>query len=284
GIAGVIAVMGPNGDLEAINRQVIEYFGRSLEEMKNWGQSDAVHPEDLPRIAEIFQRSIVDGTPFHYELRLRRFDGEYRWFENRGAPVRDESGRIVRWYVLGMDIEDRKRAEEALRRSEANLAEAQRLSKTGSWVINPDMAKILYWSEECYRIWGFDPAQGFPDREAVWRRIHPGDRDRMYKETQDALRQKRDYKVDFRIVLRGEITKHVEAIGHHLFAEHGELVQVIGTNIDVTERKRAEEALRESEAKFRSAIDGIAGLVGIRARNGELETANRQLLDYFGRS
>src|SRR5262249_23453745 len=119
---------------------------------------------------------------------------------------------------------------------------------------------------------------------AVWRRIHPGDRDRMYKETQDALRQKRDYKVDFRIVLRGEITKHVEAIGHHLFAEHGELVQVIGTNIDVTERKRAEEALRESEATSRSAIDGIAGLVGIMAPNGELETANRQLLDYFGRS
>ena len=80
GIAGLVAVMAPNGELDAINRQVIEYFGRSLEEMKNWGTSDAVHPEDLPRIAEILKRSLATGTPFNYELRLRRFDGEYRWF------------------------------------------------------------------------------------------------------------------------------------------------------------------------------------------------------------
>jgi PAS domain S-box-containing protein len=71
GIAGLVAIMAPNGELDALNRQVIDYFGRSLEEMKNWGTSDAVHPEDLPRIAEIFQRSIAAGTPFHYELRLR---------------------------------------------------------------------------------------------------------------------------------------------------------------------------------------------------------------------
>jgi PAS domain S-box-containing protein len=253
GIAGLMAVTGPNGDLEAINRQVIEYFGRSLEQMKSWGQSDAIHPEDLPRIADIFKRSMADGTSFHYELRLQRFDGEYRWFENRGAPVRDESGRIVRWYILGTDIEDRKRVEEALRRSEANLAEAQRLSKTGSWAINPSMTKILYWSEECYRTWGFDPEQGLPNREAVWRRIDPGDQDRMYKETQDALLQKRDYKVDFRILLPDGTVKYLEAIGHHLFSANGELVQVVGTNVDVTERKRAEEALRRNESYLAEA-------------------------------
>src|SRR5882757_1998274 len=121
GIAGLVAIMAPNGELDALNRQVVDYFGRSLEEMKNWGTSDAVHPEDLPHIAEIFQRSIAAGTPFHYELRLRRFDGEYRWFDNRCVPIREKSGRIVRWYMLGTDIEDRKRAEQALRESEQNL-------------------------------------------------------------------------------------------------------------------------------------------------------------------
>src|SRR5450432_714874 len=111
GIPGLVAVLAPNGELETVNRQVFEYFGRSLEELKNWGTSDSMHPEDLPRILELFKRAIAAGIPFNFELRLRRLDGEYRWFENRHVPVRDDSGRIVRWYLLLMDIEDRKRAE-----------------------------------------------------------------------------------------------------------------------------------------------------------------------------
>jgi len=131
GIAGLVAIMAPDGELDALNRQGIEYFGRSLEEMKNWGTSDAVHPEDLPRIAEIFKRSLVTGTPFHYELRLRRFDGEYRWFDNRGVPTREKSGRIVRWYILGTDIEDRKQAEASLRTAQAELAHVSRVMTLG---------------------------------------------------------------------------------------------------------------------------------------------------------
>jgi PAS domain S-box-containing protein len=131
GIAGLVAIMAPNGELDAINRQIIEYFGRSLEEMKNWGTSDAVHPEDLPRIAEILQRSLAAGTPFHYELRLRRFDGEYRWFENRGVPIRETSGRIVRWYILGTDIEDRTRALARLEQMQSDFAHMNRVSMMG---------------------------------------------------------------------------------------------------------------------------------------------------------
>jgi PAS domain S-box-containing protein len=156
------------------------------------------------------------------------------------------------------EIEER---EAKIRSSEAYLAEAQRLSKTGSWAINPAMTKILYGSEECYRIWGFDPVQGLPNREAVWRRIHPADRNRMYEETQEALLHKRDYKVDFRIVLPDGTIKYLEAIGHHQFSADGELVQVVGTNVDVTERKRAEQALREREAKIRRLVD--ANIIGI---------------------
>jgi PAS domain S-box-containing protein len=131
GIAGLVAIMAPNGELDAINLQVIEYFGRSFEEMKSWGTSDAVHPEDLPRIAEIFQRSIASGTPFQYELRLRRFDGEYRWFDNRAVPVREKSGRIVRWYILGTDIEDRTRALARLEQMQSEIAHMSRVSMMG---------------------------------------------------------------------------------------------------------------------------------------------------------
>src|SRR5207237_1151263 len=80
-----------------------------------------VHPDDLPRILESFQRAMASGIPFHFEVRLRRFDGEYRWFENRGVPIRDDSGRVLRSYTLLVDIEDRKRAEAALRHSEEVL-------------------------------------------------------------------------------------------------------------------------------------------------------------------
>ena len=171
----------------------------------------------------------------------------------RAEPLRDHEGHIIQWYGFSIDIDEAKKAEEQLRRSEANLAEAQKLSRTGSWALSPSTTKIFYWSEECYRIWGFDPAQGVPNRETVWRRIHPGDRDRMYEETQEALRQKRDYTFDFRIVLPDGTIKYLETIGHHRFSADGELVQVVGTNVDVTERKRAQsehEKLRQLESDF----------------------------------
>ena len=131
GIAGLVAIMAPNGELQTVNRQLIEYFGRSREELTTWEASDAVHPEDLPRILELFKRSIAAGAPFHYELRLRRFDGEYRWFENRGVPIRDESGLIVRWSILLVDIEDRTRALERLQQMQSEFAHMNRVSMMG---------------------------------------------------------------------------------------------------------------------------------------------------------
>jgi PAS domain S-box-containing protein len=279
GIAGLVAIMAPNGELDALNRQVIDYFGRSLEEMKNWGTNDVVHPDDLPRIAEIFQRSIAIGTPFHYELRLRRFDGEYRWFDNRCVPIRENSGRIARWYMLGTDIEDRKRAEQALRRSEAYLAEAQRLSHTGSAAYNE--TEILYWSEEASRTWGFDPLQGIPSREAVWQRIHPDDLDAVNENVERGVREKISFTNEFRIILPDGTVKHIEANNYPVFSASEELLEIIVTGIDVTERKRAEQALRESEAhlaesrrELQATIDKIPALVASLWPNGERDFVN----------
>ena len=131
GIAGLLAIMAPNGELETVNRQVFEYFGRSLEVLKQWGTSDTVHPEDLPRVVELFKRAIASGTPFHYELRLRRFDGEYRWFDTRHVPIRDNSGRIERWYLLATDIEDRTQALARLEQMQSDFAHMNRVSMMG---------------------------------------------------------------------------------------------------------------------------------------------------------
>ena len=121
-IPGLIAAFTPGGELEFVNRPIFEYFGKTLEELKRWGADDTIHPEDNPRAVEVFTQSIASGDPFEIELRARRFDGVYRWFQSRGLPLRDTNGDIVRWYNLLIDIDERKRAEQELRRSEARKA------------------------------------------------------------------------------------------------------------------------------------------------------------------
>jgi PAS domain S-box-containing protein len=131
GIAGLVVILAPNGEIETVNRQLFAYFGRTLEELKNWGASDGIHPDDLPRVLEVFERAIASGIPFHYEIRLRRFDGEYRWFDTRHVPIRDDSGRIARWYVLATDIEDRTRALARLEQMRSDFAHVNRVSMMG---------------------------------------------------------------------------------------------------------------------------------------------------------
>ncbi|WP_041955287.1 AAA family ATPase [Bradyrhizobium japonicum] len=131
GIPGLVGVLAPNGDVEAVNRQILEYCGQTLEELRNWGTNGTVHPEDLPHVADIFGKSIAAGIPYQIEQRLRRFDGEYRWFDNRGIPVRDDSGRIVRWYVLLTDVEDRTHALARLQQMQADFARMNRVSVMG---------------------------------------------------------------------------------------------------------------------------------------------------------
>jgi PAS domain S-box-containing protein len=131
GIAGLFAVLAPNGEPQTVNCQLLNYFGRSFEELKNWGTTDAVHPEDLPRVLELNMRGLASGLPFNFELRLRRFDGEYRWFETRILPFRDDSGRIARWYNLLTDIEDRTRALTRLEQMQSDFAHINRVSMMG---------------------------------------------------------------------------------------------------------------------------------------------------------
>jgi PAS domain S-box-containing protein len=168
-----------------------------------------------------------------------------------GLPVFDKSGRFIGYRGVGRHTTERKRAEEALRRSEAYLAEAQRLSHTGTLAFNATAP--VYWSQESYRIWGLDPLQGLPDRETVLQRIHPDDRERVNVETEQALHEKRDFTLEFRIVLPDGTVKHIESIGRPLFSADGELVEMVATHVDVTERKHAQEEherLRQLESEF----------------------------------
>ena len=371
---------GPDGSADFFNQRWLDYTGLSAKQALGWGWQVAIHPDDLPRMGETFREALNSVKPFEVEGRFRRFDGEFRWFLFRGSPLRDRSGKVAKWYGTNTDLEERKRAEDALRkseerwrsvfensaigvtltdlngrflatnhvyqtivgyteeelrainfmdlthedyrqanwalitelvegkrrqfqiekkyrrkdgsliwvsinaslvpgtervpqfimalsediterkrgeqalrRSEAYLAEAHRLAKTGSWAYDPAAEKCIYWSDEMLRIFGFDPQRNLPNREEFVRLIHPEDRDRFNERIEKSRREKSDFVQDYRIVLTDGTVKHIHGIGHPVLDETGNIIEYVGTDVDVTERKRAEDALRRSEAYLAEA-------------------------------
>jgi PAS domain S-box-containing protein len=155
-IPGLVAMLTPAGEVDVVNHELVEYCGQGLEAMKQWGANGTVHANDLPRVGPVFTQAIASGTPYDFEARVRRFDGVYRWCQIRGLPHRDTSEHIARWYVLLTDIDDRKHADAELRRAYDSFADAQRLSKTGSFITDL-VVDDHHWSDEAYRIFDFDP-------------------------------------------------------------------------------------------------------------------------------
>jgi PAS domain S-box-containing protein len=258
-----------DGYLDYVNKGWLDYFGFSLEtaldrvdvmkvsvpsktDMYGGEWRPIIHPEDLAGFTDRWKSTLASGKPDEREARVRRFDGVYRWHLFRVVPLCDETGKPVKWYVSAFDIEDRKRAEEALRRSEGYLAEAQRLTRTGSWAWNVASRRSVYWSQENYRLFGFDPEEGIPSDEVFYQRVHPEDRDRVRREAfLERPDEGSDFDVVFRIVLPEGAIKHIRSTGHPVRNISGDLVEYVGTSMDVTERKRADEErerLRQAQA------------------------------------
>jgi PAS domain S-box-containing protein len=229
-----------DGSVEFVNRRWSNYTGLATEQARGSGWQAAIHPEDLGWLSDQRRIAMASGKPFELEARMRRYDGQYRWFINRADPLIDEQGRILKWYGTNTDIDDRKRAEEALRRSENYLAEAQKLSHTGSWAFNILTGELVHSSEEHRRLFGFDPEKGIPSFDELVARIHPEDRPLALREFETATPSGKDFDAHFRIVLPDGSTKYVYGTGHPVFNPSGDIREFIGTVVDVTERKRAE--------------------------------------------
>src|SRR5271155_1821320 len=267
---------GPDGACDYFSTQWTTYTGIPESELLGWAWMEALHPDDREPTRQFWRESVAGRQPYDVEYRIRRSDGTYGWFKTRGTPIRDTEGRIVKWFGTCTDITDRKRAEQELRerelelrrardlleikvmertkelrRSEAYLEEAQRLSKTGSFGWNIFGGEI-YWSEETFRIFGYGH-EAKPGLELVLERTHPEDRVRVQQAIDRATQNTKDFDIEHRLLMPDRSVKHVHVVGHLLEAGRPGKAELVGAITDITERKRAETALRQTEAYLEEA-------------------------------
>jgi PAS domain S-box-containing protein len=236
----------PDGSADFFNRHYLDFIGLTAEEATGWGWTTAVHAEDLNGLAATWQRILASQAPGEAEARLRRYDGEYRWFLLRANPLRDRSGTITKWYGVNTDIEDRKRAETELRRAYDSFTDAQRLSKTGSFITDL-VGDDHNWSEEAYRIFEFDPATKVTVQR-VRDVIHPDDLPAFESVIARGMTGE-NVTFAFRIVTGGTAVKHLRGVAHVIEKVEGHPM-FIGALQDVTDGVVAEEALNRARSEL----------------------------------
>jgi formate hydrogenlyase transcriptional activator len=253
-IPGLVSTLTANGEIEFVNMQTLEYLSKSLDELKNWAASDAVYPDDLPEVISTLRTSIETGQPTDVELRLRRSDGIYRWFLLRRLPQRESPGHIVRWYTLLTDIEDRKLAEDNIRRSETELRQILDFTPQYVAVLAPDRDRTrLYANQMALDYLGFTLEEWRnTDRHEY---IHPDDWERVARENEDKFL--RGLPHEFEVRIRGKDGKYRWFLRRRnpVRDEQGRLTRWYSAATDIDDRKQAEQRLRDENIALREEID-----------------------------
>ena len=232
------------------NKPWLDFRGRALEQELGKGWVEGVHPEDQDRCSAIFSSAFDTRRPFQKECRLRRADGEYRWVLDNGIPLY-RAGEFAGFIGSCIDITEQKLIEERLRASEARLTGAQRLAKVGSWERHMETDRI-HWSEEMLRI------LGMPDRPPAsfsefLNCVHPNDREKVLEADRKIRLSIGPVEVSYRLIRPDGEVRFSHSIAESIRSDHGALVRVVGATQDVTEQVRAQQLLRESEGRLKSA-------------------------------
>ena len=256
-IPALIHTARPDGYLDYFNKPWLEYLGVTLDKVAGWNWTAYIHPDDVEGIVAKWRGCLASGEIFEYETRVRTANGEYRWMFHRKVPLRDANGNIVKWYGSSLDIDERKTAEEQLRRnaeelqrSEFYLAEGQRLADMGSWAFDPD--GFYYWSPELFRMHGLDPASKPPSVGEYLDRVHPHDRESMADLIKGILANASPFDATKRIVRPNGEVRYIRWAGAPV-VENQSLKKYVGSAIDVTEHELLTEELRRREAYLAEA-------------------------------
>src|SRR5260370_6622240 len=244
----------PDGSNTYVNKRFVEYSGSSAEQTAGSGWQTLIHPDDLERHVGKWMEAVATGKPNESEVRSRRSDGQDRWQLDRGVPLRDEDGNIVKWYGVTTDIEDRKRAEEALgvlsrdlQESKAKLEEAQRITHVGYWEWDI-LTNRVNWSDETYRIYGLRPQERPMDLATVREKIHPDDWGGVFRALEEALSGGARYNVECRVFRPTGGVRIIDSKGDVKRDTSGRPTLMFGTVQDITDRNCAEherERLRQ---------------------------------------
>jgi len=260
-IPGMVCTLSAAGEVQLLNRQVLEYFGKTSAELKNWDTGDAVHPDDLPRVIDLWRRSVETGQPYEYELRQRRADGMYRWFQSRALAVRDTEDRISGWYMLLTDVDDRKRNEVALARAHDEIAKSEAELRTiidaipqliiaigaDGGFLNANQAVLDYTGLTKEEL----GSERF--REA----FHPEDSERLHGQREAAILRGVPFAYERRVRQRGGQFRWFLIQYNPLLDERGKVIRWYATGTDIDDRKQAEERTRQENVALREQIDQV---------------------------
>jgi PAS domain S-box-containing protein len=278
---GFLARLGTDGTPEFVNRRLLQYFGRTLEDMSQWRMNDMIHPQDLPRTIEVFGEAISTGQPFNLEYRLRRFDGVYRWFEARFVAVRNAEGEILHWNALVTDIEDRKRAEEALQLSELNLRQVIDTIPTLIHVLGPD-GSVLYVNPGVLDYTGLT-LEEVKRRDYNVRVGHPeDDPESLREQSAKALSSAVSFECEYRVRRKDGQYRWFLTRYNPLLDDQGKIDRWYVTSTDIDDRKRAEDAVRKSEKQLRDVIETMPVIAFTTLSDGTTEFVNRRWIEYTG--
>src|SRR5580700_3504393 len=275
-IPGFVSTFNAAGEVELQNRQVLEYTGKTAEEMKNWATSEILHPDDLPRVIDAWWRAIETGEPIDLEHRSRGADGVYRWFHARGRPQRDAEGRIVRWYNLVTDIDDRKRAEgelgeafEKIAKSEAELRTIIDAIPQLIVAIGPD-GNFLSANQAFLEYTGLTKEElGSEKFRDVF---HPEDSERLRDERAAAISRGVPFEYERRVRRKDGHFRWFLVQYNPLRDERGEVIRWYATGTDIEDRKQAEERTRQENVALREQIDQVLMFDEIVGSSPELKT------------
>ncbi len=269
------------GSIFYINKKGLEYTGYSLEEVRklNYLTSGFIHPDDRQRIINERSDIVVSGKPGEFQTRLKRYDGEYFWFLHFLSPFINNDGKIIAWWGVNFDINERKKTEDELRRSRGHLAEAQKLSRTGSFSIDLSTNELRV-SEEIFSIIGYEEGTK-PTLEESFERVHPDERQEVKETFRNCMAEGKLFDHENRMVMPDGSFKYVHVVADTIKLNSGSS-EFVGAVSDITQMKLAEQEIRQKEKELRQIVETVPCLIIIMKPTGEFLYANSNLLNYTG--